>query len=146
MDLTGAQVRGVLEEGAASRYGVVQVSGLRWAFDVDAPFGNRVTRITLPDGTPIDPSSVGLDPELYGDGVDHLLLQDLTVWPLGAQKGCGSMVARNSQMGPSRPTRSRPAPRRVAEAFTCSIKSTRSPRSRAAIASVSRKCSPRALS
>jgi len=57
MDLTGAQVVQVLEEGAASRYGVVQVSGLRWAFDADAPFGSRVTRVTLPDGTPIDPNA-----------------------------------------------------------------------------------------
>ncbi len=57
MDLTGAQVRQVLEEGAASRYGVVQVSGLRWAFDADAPLGSRVTRVTLPDGTPIDPNA-----------------------------------------------------------------------------------------
>ena len=57
MDLTGAQVRQVLEEGAASRYGVVQVSGLRWAFDAGAPFGTRVTRVTLPDGTPIDPNA-----------------------------------------------------------------------------------------
>lgn len=57
IDLTGAQVRKVLEEGAASRYGVVQVSGLRWAFDDGAPFGSRVTRVTLPDGTAIDPSA-----------------------------------------------------------------------------------------
>ncbi len=57
MDLTGAQLRRVLEQGAASRYGVVQVSGLRWAFDADAPFGNRVTRVTLADGSPIDPSA-----------------------------------------------------------------------------------------
>lgn len=57
MDLTGAQVRQVLEEGAGSRYGVVQVSGLRWAYDADAPFGTRVTRVTLPGGTPIDPNA-----------------------------------------------------------------------------------------
>lgn len=56
MDLTGAQVRSALEEGAASRYGVAQVSGLSWAFDADAPFGSRVTRVTLPDGTPMDPT------------------------------------------------------------------------------------------
>ena len=57
MELSGAQVRQVLEEGAASRYGVVQVSGLRWAFEAQAPFGSRVTRVTLPDGTPIDPNA-----------------------------------------------------------------------------------------
>ena len=57
MDLTGAQVRQVLEEGAASRYGVVQVAGLTWSFDDGAAFGSRVTRVTLPDGSPIDPAA-----------------------------------------------------------------------------------------
>lgn len=57
MELTGAQMEQVLEEGADSRYGTVQVSGLKWAYDADAPFGDRVTRITLPDGTPIDPNA-----------------------------------------------------------------------------------------
>lgn len=57
MELTGAQVEQVLEEGANSRFGTVQVSGLKWAYDADAPFGDRVTRVTLPDGTPIDPNA-----------------------------------------------------------------------------------------
>lgn len=57
MDLTGAQVVQVLEEGAASRYGTVQVSGLRWSYDDQAPFGSRVRSVTLPDGTPIDPAT-----------------------------------------------------------------------------------------
>ena len=57
MELTGAQVEQVLEEGANSQYGTVQVSGLKWAYDADAPFGDRVTRVTLPDGTPIDPNA-----------------------------------------------------------------------------------------
>lgn len=39
MQLTGAQVRQILEEGANSQYGTVQVSGLRWSYDADAPFG-----------------------------------------------------------------------------------------------------------
>lgn len=53
MNLTGAQVKQVLEEGANSQYGTVQVSGLKWAYDADAPFGSRVTRVTLPNGSPI---------------------------------------------------------------------------------------------
>lgn len=57
MNLTGAQVEQVLEEGANSQYGTVQVSGLKWAYDAEAPFGDRVTRVTLPDGTPIDPNA-----------------------------------------------------------------------------------------
>jgi 2',3'-cyclic-nucleotide 2'-phosphodiesterase (5'-nucleotidase family) len=57
MDLTGAQVRSVLEEGANSQYGTVQVSGLRWSYDAEAPFGSRVTSVTLADGTPLDPDA-----------------------------------------------------------------------------------------
>jgi len=63
MDLTGAQVRRVLEEGAyvagdtPTNRGTVQVSGLRWTRDPTKPFGSRVTSFTLPDGTPIDPAA-----------------------------------------------------------------------------------------
>lgn len=58
MQLTGIQVRQVLEEGANSQYGTVQVSGLSWAYDADAPFGARVTSVTLPNGAPLDPNAV----------------------------------------------------------------------------------------
>ncbi len=54
MNLTGSQVRQVLEEGAGSRFGVVQVSGLAWSFNPSLPFGSRVTSVTLPTGVPID--------------------------------------------------------------------------------------------
>lgn len=54
MELTGAQVRQVLEEGANRQYGTVQVSGLRWVYDADAPFGDRVTAVPLQDGAPLD--------------------------------------------------------------------------------------------
>ncbi|WP_026531438.1 bifunctional metallophosphatase/5'-nucleotidase [Arthrobacter sp. H41] len=57
MSLTGAQVRQVLEEGANSQYGTAQVSGLKWAYNPAAPFGARVTSVTLPDGTPLDPAT-----------------------------------------------------------------------------------------
>ena len=57
MDLTGAQVIQVLEEGANSQYGTVQISGLTWAYAADALFGDRLTSVTLPDGTSIDPSA-----------------------------------------------------------------------------------------
>lgn len=56
MDLTGAELRQVLEEGAGSRYGTVQVSGLAWAFDPDAPFGSRVASVTV-GGAPLDPAA-----------------------------------------------------------------------------------------
>lgn len=57
MDLTGAQVRQVLEEGANTQFGTVQVSGLTWAYNASAPFGSRVTSVTLADGTPLDPNT-----------------------------------------------------------------------------------------
>lgn len=57
MNLTGEQVRQVLEEGANSQYGTAQVSGLKWAYDAAAPFGARVTSVTLPNGTPLDPAA-----------------------------------------------------------------------------------------
>ncbi|MGI8575272.1 MAG: 5'-nucleotidase C-terminal domain-containing protein, partial [Egibacteraceae bacterium] len=57
LDLTGAQVIQVLEEGAFSGFGTVQVSGLQWTVDPDAPFGERVVEVSLPDGTPIDPDA-----------------------------------------------------------------------------------------
>lgn len=58
MDLSGAQVVQVVEEGAGHpSYGTVQVSGLEWAYDADAPFGERVTEVRLPDGRPIDPTA-----------------------------------------------------------------------------------------
>lgn len=57
MDLTGEQVVQVLEEGANSQYGTVQVSGLSWSYDPEAPFGDRVTSVTLPDGTAIGPAA-----------------------------------------------------------------------------------------
>ena len=58
MDLTGAQVIQVLEEGADHpSYGTVQVSGLEWTYDANAPFGSRVTEVRLPDGQLIDPTA-----------------------------------------------------------------------------------------
>jgi 5'-nucleotidase len=56
MDLTGAQLRQVLEEGANSQYGTVQVSGLTWSYDADAPFGSRVTSVSVA-GQPLDESA-----------------------------------------------------------------------------------------
>jgi 5'-nucleotidase len=57
MDLTGEQVRQALEEGISERYGIVQVSGLTWAYDDSAPAGSRVVRVTLPDGSAVDPAA-----------------------------------------------------------------------------------------
>jgi len=59
VELTGNEVIQVLEEGITGDHGVVQVSGLQFAFDYDAPVGNRITGdvIDLSTGLPLDPSA-----------------------------------------------------------------------------------------
>lgn len=59
VELTGAEVIQVLEKGITGDHGVVQVSGLQFAFDYDAPVGNRITGdvIDLSTGLPLDPSA-----------------------------------------------------------------------------------------
>ena len=53
--LTGAQVKAVLEQGASFQHGMIQVSGLRFAYDPNRPVGDRVTTIKiLPSGKFID--------------------------------------------------------------------------------------------
>jgi len=53
MRLTGAELHKVFEEGLA--YGrVPQLSGVRLAFDLSRPRGNRVVMLAQPDGQPVD--------------------------------------------------------------------------------------------
>jgi 2',3'-cyclic-nucleotide 2'-phosphodiesterase/3'-nucleotidase len=54
-DLTGAELRRALEQGLR-RNRVTQVSGIRWTFDGSRPELQRVTGLTLADGTPVDDS------------------------------------------------------------------------------------------
>jgi 5'-nucleotidase len=59
MELTGDQVYALLEQqfradGSAT---ILQVSGLEYAYDASGPDGQRVTGVTLPDGTPLDRSA-----------------------------------------------------------------------------------------
>ena len=56
--VTGAALRCVLELGVSGDHGVVQVSGLRFAFDYDRPQGERIVGSVIDDGTgqPIDPA------------------------------------------------------------------------------------------
>jgi 2',3'-cyclic-nucleotide 2'-phosphodiesterase (5'-nucleotidase family) len=56
MELTGAEVRRVLEEGLRHER-VAQVSGIRYAFDLGRPELDRVVELTLADGAPIDPAA-----------------------------------------------------------------------------------------
>lgn len=55
MEMTGDAVRRALEKQyREGRDRTLQVSGLRFIRDPEAPFGERVTSVTLPDGTPLD--------------------------------------------------------------------------------------------
>jgi 5'-nucleotidase len=56
MQLTGNQVYQVLEQqfGADGRTRILQVSGLKFSYNSTNPAGQRITGVTLPDGTPID--------------------------------------------------------------------------------------------
>ncbi len=57
VELDGNEVRQVLEEGVTGAHGVVQVSGLQFTFDYDAPAGSRIIGdiIDLNTSLPIDP-------------------------------------------------------------------------------------------
>ncbi|HEX5631948.1 MAG TPA: 5'-nucleotidase C-terminal domain-containing protein, partial [Gemmatimonadales bacterium] len=54
MDLTGEQVKLALEQALRGSR-VTQVSGIRYEVDAKKPALERVTKLTLPDGTPLDP-------------------------------------------------------------------------------------------
>jgi 2',3'-cyclic-nucleotide 2'-phosphodiesterase (5'-nucleotidase family) len=57
LDLTGAEVRRVLEDGLS--FGrVAQVSGIRYEFDSSRPRGDRVVSLTLADGSALDPAKL----------------------------------------------------------------------------------------
>ncbi|MEI6509540.1 MAG: 5'-nucleotidase C-terminal domain-containing protein [bacterium] len=60
MDLTGAQIKALLEQcyGPANpSKKMLQVSGIRFSTKVSNPDGTRITSLTLADGTPITPST-----------------------------------------------------------------------------------------
>jgi 2',3'-cyclic-nucleotide 2'-phosphodiesterase (5'-nucleotidase family) len=55
LELTGAEVRRVLEEGLANER-ITRVSGIRYRFDPGAPAGARVTSLLGADGQPLQES------------------------------------------------------------------------------------------
>jgi 2',3'-cyclic-nucleotide 2'-phosphodiesterase (5'-nucleotidase family) len=59
VELDGAEVRQALEEGVNGDHGVIQVSGLEFTFDYDAPQGSRIIGdvIDLSTGLPLDPAA-----------------------------------------------------------------------------------------
>jgi 2',3'-cyclic-nucleotide 2'-phosphodiesterase (5'-nucleotidase family) len=59
VELTGDEVIAVLEEGITGDHGLIQVSGLQFTFDYDAPAGSRIIGdvIDLDTGLPLDPGT-----------------------------------------------------------------------------------------
>ncbi|WP_325167249.1 bifunctional metallophosphatase/5'-nucleotidase [Rubrobacter xylanophilus] len=58
MELTGDQIYALLEQQfQEGRTRILQVSGLEFSYDASRPAGQRITGVTLPDGTPIDRSA-----------------------------------------------------------------------------------------
>jgi len=57
LELTGAEVRRVLEDGLRSGR-VNQVGGIRYEFDTRRPRGDRVVAVSLADGSPLDPAKL----------------------------------------------------------------------------------------
>ncbi|HWP96462.1 MAG TPA: peptidylprolyl isomerase [Syntrophomonadaceae bacterium] len=53
-DMTGSQLKIILEEAVMDNGKGIQVSGLKFTYDPDKPSLNRVGSISLSDGTPID--------------------------------------------------------------------------------------------
>lgn len=53
MELTGAQIKEILEHSISGRQGVLQVSGLTMVFDKSKPEGERVVKVTL-SGKPLE--------------------------------------------------------------------------------------------
>jgi 2',3'-cyclic-nucleotide 2'-phosphodiesterase (5'-nucleotidase family) len=76
MELSGAQVRSVLEEGLRGGR-VTQVSGLKFSFDLDRPEMQRVTELLAADGAPIDTArtwKVAVNNFMAGGGDDYFTL------------------------------------------------------------------------
>jgi 2',3'-cyclic-nucleotide 2'-phosphodiesterase (5'-nucleotidase family) len=79
VELDGNEVRQVLEEGITGDHGVIQVSGLQFTFDYDAPVGSRIIGdvIDLSTGLPLDPATtynVAVNDFMAAGGDEYLTL------------------------------------------------------------------------
>ncbi len=81
MDLTGAQVKSLLNEQWAdpTRAKILQIAGLKFTYDDSQPAGDRIVSITLPDGTAVDPAktySVTVNNFMAGGGDGYTTLKN----------------------------------------------------------------------
>lgn len=56
MTMTGQQIREVLNQQWGTKTTMLQISGFTYTWDENAPVGQKVVNILLPDGTQIDPN------------------------------------------------------------------------------------------
>ena len=56
-EMTGAQIREVLEQGLSLERGLIQVSGIAASYDLRQPVGRRLSSVTI-GGKPLDPARV----------------------------------------------------------------------------------------
>jgi 5'-nucleotidase len=56
MTMTGQQIREVLNQQWGTKTTMLQISGFSYIWDENAPAGQKVTNIQLPDGTQMDPN------------------------------------------------------------------------------------------
>ena len=77
--LTGEQVVQVLKTGVSDRHGIVQVSGLHFTYDPNAPVGERVQSVTVAaTGEPLDLNAtyrVVTNDFMYNGGDDYATFQ-----------------------------------------------------------------------
>jgi 2',3'-cyclic-nucleotide 2'-phosphodiesterase (5'-nucleotidase family) len=75
VQMTGQEITDALHVTTNCDRGIMQVSGIRYTYDAALEKGHRVTSVTLPDGTPIDPKktySVAM-PDFLAAGGDGLM-------------------------------------------------------------------------
>lgn len=67
MDLTGAQIKTLLEQQWGSKQRILKVSGLKFSYDTSKEAGKRIVSVTKADGTPI------ADTETYSVTVNNFM-------------------------------------------------------------------------
>ncbi|HWJ04062.1 MAG TPA: 5'-nucleotidase C-terminal domain-containing protein, partial [Verrucomicrobiae bacterium] len=102
MDMTGAQVKKVLEYMVSGAKTPGHISGFKFAWDPNKPVNSRVVKFTLPDGSPVDMNKVYkvAAPDFIATGGDgypfpansanlanpHILVRDALIDDLKARK------------------------------------------------------------
>ncbi|MBU8771460.1 bifunctional 2',3'-cyclic-nucleotide 2'-phosphodiesterase/3'-nucleotidase [Cytobacillus oceanisediminis] len=67
MDLTGAQIKTLLEQQWGSKQRILKVAGLKFSYDTSKEAGKRIVSVTQADGTPI------VDTETYSVTVNNFM-------------------------------------------------------------------------